>query len=258
MTNSIAVIYCFPRSGGTLLNQCLLCHQDNVVLSEINPAGSVTSAEIQAADSFEILSSAEATALRNESYIAKIRAILKATHDQRKHLCIRDWTVQNFLANNTTWVGSPSMQLEQRLYLKEAGYELREIALMRRSQAIYKSIRANIPEFDKLTVLEFESAYRAYLSKIDSIKKCHLETITQDTQSSFKSVCEHLNLGFAEDFEKRFHLETKATGNNTLIRRPQSAEWTSIRPQGNPPETTDADQQKLFQELDALAGYATT
>ncbi len=262
MPESISIIYCFPRSGGTLLNQCLLCAPANVVLSEVNPAGSVLEPEEQAAAWFKVLTPPQAANLKYAAYLEKISVIHRQTLRAERRLCIRDWTGLNFLPHTTTWVSKPSLQLEQRLYLQQAGYQLREIALLRRSRAVYDSIRQNIPEYHDLLLPVFAQAYRAYLGHIVGVDRFRLEELTEDRQKAVRAICGLLQLEFAADFETRFHLVTTVTGNTTLLRRPESASWTSIRSQAKSPGTNqllaDTPSRELFEELDNLAGYETS
>lgn len=261
MPETISIIYCFPRSGGTLLNQCLLCAPANVVFSEINPAGSVLDPEEQAAAWFKVLTPPQAAALKYAAYLEKISVIHRQTLQAGRRLCIRDWTGLNFLPHTSTWVGEPSLQLEQRLYLQRAGYRLREIVLLRRSQAVYDSIRQNIPEYHDLPLPAFAKAYRAYLGHIAGVDRFFLEELTRDRQTAVRAVSDLLQLEYAADFENRFHLVTSVTGNTTLLRRPESASWTSIRSHAKSPVTTppltDAPSRELFAGLDNFAGYAT-
>lgn len=261
MPDSLSIIYCFPRSGGTLLNQCLLCSPANVLLSEVNPAGSVLEPEEQAAAWFQLLTPAQAAALKDAGYLEKISVILRQTRAAGRRLCLRDWTGLNFLPHTTPWVGEPSLQLEQRLYLRQAGYPLREVALLRRSRAVYDSLRQNIPEYRDLPLPVFARAYRAYLGQIAGVDRFFLEELTRDRQTAVRAICDRLGLEFAADFESRFHLVTSVTGNTTLLRRPESASWTSIRSHAKspatPPPPTDAPSRELFAGLDNLAGYAT-
>ena len=47
------LMFCFLRSGGTLLNRCLGCLPNTIVLSEVNPLGGGTGAAVQATTPFE-------------------------------------------------------------------------------------------------------------------------------------------------------------------------------------------------------------
>jgi hypothetical protein len=254
-------MYCFPRSGGTLLNQCLLCDPANVVLSEVNPAGSVMPPEEQAASWFSVISPAEAAALKDATYLEKLAVLARRTRDAGRNLCLRDWTGLNFLPQVSPWTGAPSGQLEQRLYLQHAGYALREIALLRRSRAVFDSLRANIPEYRTLAPADFAAAYRRFLAAIAGIEKFHLETLTAEKQTVLRTICDRLQLGYAADFAGHFHQVTTVTGNNTLMQRPASAGWTSIQPQApssRPPAAAGRGEEQLYHELDTLAGYGNS
>lgn len=261
MSKSLAVFYCFPRSGGTLLNQCLLCSPANVVLSEVNPAWSVIEPEKQAADWFGLLEAADCTRLAAASYLEKIEAIRERAEAAGRSLCIRDWPGINFLPPVSTWPARPSLQLEQRLYLQKAGYQLKEIALLRRSQAVYESIQAHIMELQEMTVTGFATAYALYLEQITDVKKFYLETLIRQKTEAIRAISTALGLAYAEDFQDRFHLITSVTGNNTLLKRPASAQWTSIRAndtQPAMPPPLSREHRALFDHLDHLAGYETT
>jgi len=256
MSDSIAVFYCFPRSGGTLLNQCLLCAPGTVVLSEINPSSSVIPIEQQAAEWFQLLNPTEAADLANRTYLEKISRVYDRTNAAQKSLCVRDWCGINFLAHISPWLGVPSQVLEQRLYLQHGGYELREIALVRRSAAVYRSLHENIPELAALTVEEFGAAYRSYLRQLSSVKKYQLEHLTSASSAVLKSICADLKMPFPSGFETRFHTITTVTGNNTLPTPPASARWTAIQgtsKTGN--QQPSAEHLEIFEGLDQLAGY---
>ncbi len=259
MKNSLAVIYCFPRSGGTLLNQCLLCAPENVVLSEVNPAGSVIAPEKQAEEWFKLLSPDEASAIKGAPYLERIGCVARKAAETGRILCLRDWTGINFLDGVSPWLGQPSGQLEQRVYLRLAGCTLSEIALLRRSRSVFESIRANVPELSALTVERFAAGYHAYLAQIAANNiTCHrLEEFTSDQHRVLQSICAELGLKYASDFAARFHLIKSVTGNTTLPRPPASASWQAIHNLGHPPEVTHCEPsaKKVFEELDRLAGY---
>lgn len=251
MAKTISVIYCFPRSGGTLLNQCLLCHSRNVVLSEVNPAGSVVEPDIQAAEWFGILKPREAEALHYRTYLDKLAVISDQAARAGRSLCVRDWPAVNFLTSISAGSGVPSELLEQRIYLREAGYQLREVALVRRSEAVFNSIRKHIPELRSFSIKAFARAYRAYLEQIATVKKYHLEDLVKNQQSIVSNICSDLGLAYAPDFIKRFYRIKHVTGNTTLPKPADSARWTTIRA-----AESKASANRTFQELDLLAGYA--
>jgi hypothetical protein len=258
MPKTLAVLYCFPRSGGTLLNQCLLCAKNNVVLSEINPAGSVIEPEIQAADWFELITSHTARQLKYKIYQEKICTIHSKCEATGRKLCVRDWSGINFLPNVSSWAPAPSLALEQRIYLQEAGFELREVVLLRRSKAVFHSIRIHIPKMQQLSAKAFAEGYRAYLEQTKDMARFYLEELTQPRAKIVQKICSALSLDFDAGFEKRFYRVQTATGNITLPNLPASAHWKSIHKEIKTQSPLLMDSQKtvaIFDELDALAGY---
>ena len=73
--NDIAVFYCFARSGGTLINRCLGCIKDNLVLSEVNPHGALLPVETQALDWLKLVSSDQFKNFHDLNYGQKISSV---------------------------------------------------------------------------------------------------------------------------------------------------------------------------------------
>ena len=249
----VSVYYCFPRSGGTLLNQCLLCHPHNMVLSEINPAGSVHSPLEQASQWFGMPAPREQSQLGDSAYIDAIKRIGDFAGSTQRKLVIRDWTGINFLPHLTPWNGAASEQVEQRLYLRRAGFELRECLFLRRSEATYRSLVRSIPECAKLSASEFARIYRAYLAQTHDMTRFNLEAFSQSPAAQLARICEVLDIAMpAPGFEQEFAQQHKVTGNTGLSTSPGSARWKSIVSQAAEPTTKSSP---LFAELDAIAGY---
>lgn len=257
MSPTLAVLYCFPRSGGTLLNQCLLCHPGNAVLSEVNPAGSVIEPEIQARDWMQLLSPTETKEAGGLTYVEKINLISGKAQTAGLVLCLRDWSGINFLTGISPFAGRPSGHLEQRIYLRNEGYALRELALVRRTLPLYQSLKKHVPELAGMQRDDFIRCYRAYLNSIQKIRIIHLEEFTLRQEVSMRAICQHLGLGFAEDFPEKFHTNTHVTGNTTLPTPPESAGWKNIRslPESPAAGSRSKPVDPKFAELDHLAGY---
>ncbi len=249
----ISVYYCFPRSGGTLLNQCLLCHPDNLVLSEVNPAGSVMAPLRQATEWFG-LPLADASEEDNPSdYAEAVTQIHQTALETGRRLIIRDWTGANFLDGLSPWLGRASGQLEQRLYLERLGFTLRECAFVRRSHATYRSLVKHIPECAELSVEQFVDVYRAFLAQIQTMPRFTLENFTANPAKELAAICEKLDAAQpGPDFATNFAQVKEVNGNNTLARPPESASWQQIEKIASTPP---AEAPAPFAELDELAGF---
>ena len=260
MPKLISVFYCYPRSGGTLLNQCLLCAKSTVVLSEVNPASSFLSIEKQAHEWFGLISAREMAALAPKTYLEKVALVEQRCRRQRRRLCVRDWVAVNFIPKLSPLAPTASGVLEQRLFLQESGYELKEAAFLRRSRDIFVSLQKYMPGFQNYSVRDFAIHYREYLEAIGDCPKFHLEEFTCNPEASLRQICHALSLEFPKRFKEEFHSKQSVTGNNTLQTKPASAAASRIKASRAPAPWHRAEParvQALFASLDTLAGYTT-
>ena len=259
MPRTLSVFYCFPRSGGTLLSQCLLCAKSTVVLSEVNPAGSFLPVERQAEKWFKLITTKEAAKLEKQTYLEKIALVAQRCESQKRRLCIRDWSAVNFIPRLSPQAPAASRVLEQRLFLQAAGYEIREVAFLRRSREIFHSVRQHLPGFENYTLTKFADHYGAYLRAVADCPKFYLEDFRRDSAATLRPLCQALGLDFPAGFETGFHGQEHVTGNNTLKIKPASAALARITAgsPAAPVRRESAADRSAFAELDALAGYAT-
>jgi len=259
MPPSISVFYCFPRSGGTLLSQCLLCAPATVVLSEVNPAGSFLPVEQQASEWFGLITAKEAAALGTQTYMEKIDFLAQRSARKKRRLCVRDWVAINFVPGLSPLAPAASGVLEQRLFLQAAGYELKEAVLFRRSESVFRSMRRYIPGFESYPVAQFARQYRAFLDSVADVPRFHLEDLSAKPAATLRQVCAALALDFPPRFQSEFHRQEHVTGNNTLPDKPASASATRIQALPSPASRakTNPKERVVFAQLDALAGYAT-
>jgi len=258
MSLSLPVFYCFPRSGGTLLNQCLLCSKSTVVLSEVNPAGSFLAIERQAGEWFGLITEKEVGQLGARTYLEKIALVARRCRDRQQQLCIRDWVAINFIPKLTPLAPACSGTLEQRAYLRAAGYDLREIVLLRRSGEVLHSLRKHMPGFTDYPLDRFAGQYRAFLRAVEGCPKFYLEEFTRDPDAVLRRICAALSLEFPPGFATEFHGQTHVTGNTTLQKPPPSAtsaRITSLPRSARPRERLPAGSRDVLAALDALAGY---
>ncbi len=259
MPPPISVLYCFPRSGGTLLSQCLLCAPATVVLSEVNPAASFLPVEQQASAWFGLITAKEAAALEARTYLEKVTFLARRCAKKKRRLCVRDWVAINFVPGLTPLAPEASGVLEQRLFLRDAGFEVTEAVLLRRSEQVFRSMRRHIPGFQSYPLREFAQHYRGYLRAVADIPRFQLEELTAKPADTLRRICAALRLDFPPRFQSQFHRQEHVTGNNTLPLKPASASATRIESLPTPTTGVKSSprERALFASLDALAGYAT-
>lgn len=214
--NDIAVFYCFARSGGTLINRCLGCIKDNLVLSEVNPHGSFRSLESQASDWLKLIPSDQCKKFNDLSYGQKIRFLNEAASALNQHLIIRDWSTLNFLSKVYWEYFSPSMILEQDLYLSNDGLQTTCVVVARQSACVYESIVRSFPDQNDLSVEDFAESYLAFAEAVCHHPVIHFEKFCAEPEVQFQKLCDYLNVKFKWSFLTQFHSFNQCTGDNML------------------------------------------
>ncbi len=193
------VFYSFARSGGTLVNQLLGAHQDCAVRSEVNPAASFKPIAEQARDWLSLIEADEAEDFPLLPYAEQVRILHRRAGERDKSLIIRDWVTANFLpdcAGALTW---PSGELEQRLYLENAG---------------------------------FGEAYLACARAATSLPRVHLEALRARPRATLLAILRRFSLdeSAADVLLETFHTFRNCTGNTALVASNESAAGASTPP----------------------------
>ncbi len=253
MPPPLPVIYCFPRSGGTLLSQCLLCAESTVVLSEVNPAASVIAVERQAQEWFGLVTPREASALAAKPYLEKISLLARRCARRKRQLCVRDWVAINFLPPTHPAGASAQRRPLSKVVPAAGGLRTARDCLVAAQRDIFDSLRQRMPGFQRYTVPNFARHYGAYLAAIAEVPKFHLEDFTRKRRRRCGPIYA-LGLEFPARFEQQFHAQQHVTGNNILQTKPPSAALTRIA--ANRPRTAPrpAAAQATVVALDRLAG----
>ena len=102
---SVVVMMCFARSGGTLLNQCLGCLPQVVVLSEVHPLGGgrgrgpvwFDTVKDQAREWYQI-------DVKSDNFAEGVQELEQICELTARQLVVREWTFINFMPyENNGW-----------------------------------------------------------------------------------------------------------------------------------------------------------
>jgi len=256
--DEIPVFYCFARSGGTLLNQCLGVNPNNLVLSEVNPHVSCRPVEQQAQEWLGLLTMDEMAGFARLPYAQKIRQLHDRARQRGARLILRDWCTVNFLARTAAPEIEPSGVLEQPFYLATVGLAPRAIVFTRRAGAVYASIRENFPQLRELDLPTFAGAYLGYARAVAGLPCFKLEDFTTNPASSMQVLAEKMGVEVDPDFQRNYRHFQKCTGNNLIWPPPASLQSDTINPQverrhrtGSPTVSSHPD----LHEADSLLGY---
>jgi hypothetical protein len=255
----IPIIYAFARSGGTLINRCLGCIPNNIVLSEVNPHASVVPLEVQAYDWFNLLSSHDFPVFKQKSYGEKIEWLLKVTHQQGRCIIIRDWPSLNFLERASNDIYIASGVLEQELYLWEYGLNGCPIVFTRRSADVYESLTRSFDQLQDLSVKDFGVCYLNYAQSVSAYPVFHYENFCHEPKKELKRICEVLGVNYNDSFITEFSTFDKCTGDNTLLKPSRGSKLDFIKPLKSNCESKAyivASLDENCQQADKLFGYA--
>ena len=251
---NISVFYSFGRSGSTLLNQCLGCHSNNAVLSEVNPACSYRSVAWQAYHWLGLISENDLPGFSRLTYAQQVTELARLCLQQQRHLIVRDWSTVNFLANVSSGI-EPSYVLEQEFYLKNIEQlNCRQMVFTRRSSGAFHSLRTRFPQYHSLPVEEFARSYLNYAQSVCRFPIFHLEDFTARPAHWLTNICECLDVAYAKDFQEKFADYKDCSGNITIGKDTFSKTSRMITPVTS---SESVAPHPLLTEADALLGYET-
>ena len=195
----VTIMLCFARSGGTVLNQCLGCLPEVVILSEVNPLGggwgveaeaSLTTVKAQAKGWYNIdLDSDE------DDFVGCVVELSKKC----KHLILRDWTVANFLPNLGKTLEDEEIVFDPPksfLILEDLqGHcDVKPFAFVRDAFDVYLSKGGNMPIFAE--------SYLCYVKELLRLEVpvCRYEEFCVDPKHVLRTICEYTGIPYTDDW----------------------------------------------------------
>lgn len=254
----IPLIYAYPRSGGTLVNRCLGSISGNLVLSEVNPLASVVSLAEQANNWLNLLSDEQLEEFVSKSYPEQIYFLATQAKASNHHLVIRDWTAANFIddpANDK--ILTPSLLLEQDLYLSHYGLIRLPIVIVRRAADVYDSINRTFTHLNR-GIECFGETYLTYAQTVCHYPIFHYEQICQDPITQIRLICETLEINYDANFINQFYKFDKCTGDNNLNQSSRGGTLREIKLLSSNLESQDykiANNDENCRKADQLLGY---
>ena len=254
---TIPVLYSFARSGGTLVNQLLGAHQDCAVLSEVNPAASFKPIAEQAREWLSLIEAGEAEGFSRLPYADQVEILHRRAGERGKSLVVRDWVTANFLPDCAGDLTVPSGELEQQLYLENAGFETLPLVVTRRSEAVYRSIQRSFPHLRGVERDTFAQAYLAYARAVVSFPRVHLEALRAQPLAAWLGMLRRFALdeSAADRLLETFHAFRKCTGNTALVESNESAAALRILAPEAPRPEAEGQRSTSMMEADRLLGY---
>ena len=203
----IILLFCYSRSGGTLLSQLLNSNREIALLSEIN-------SRISVSPSHKVMPTAEVLkeqfsqwhnfTPKGETIIEILDDVFNSGDFNRKKIILRDWSFVDFNPSEfNNFSPSNKMNLLEKI---EKNFNVKKIALIRDSIDVCLSMNAD-PE-------SFSIYYGSYIDSLikENVKIYKYEDLVKDSDSFLK------NLSFEIGVENKFDLNNfrsyPATGDN--------------------------------------------
>lgn len=192
-------LYCYARSGGTLLNQCLAAMPDTVVMSEVSTFGNGTGKENISLSLQEQAKKWYGIELRSKEFYVAITELLNHCNQIGKKLIIREWIYASYHAIESNRYNPPkSLQSIQRL--THLNIPVQSIALVRNTYDVW--ISRGTPRMNT-----FAEQYSNYVKDIlrHKIKIYKYEDFCTNPLKEMKSICDYLKIPFDTNFIHTFH-----------------------------------------------------
>lgn len=194
--DEIGVLYCYARTGATLVNQILGCNPDNLVISEVNPTLGYDSPIQQAKQWYGYDGPMTAEAM----YIEQIIEIKKFAVKNNKNLVIRDWSYVDFQGFPFVTPTYKSTQQEEL----GLNFRLNECAMVRHPFDVFVSVNKIESTNGMLPMQSFVKGYDAYTKFAHEVGYIRYEDLCQDPVNTAETLALLLKADIEPDFLTKF------------------------------------------------------
>jgi len=251
----IAIMICFSRSGGTLLNQCLGCLPNVVIMSEVNPLGGgwgrgpiqFDNIKMQAENWYNIK-------LLSNEFSESALELEKICNNNNKHLVLRDWPFINFVPHDYNNLNPPNRLLILDSLRNKS--ELTPFAFLRDSIDIW--ISRELPPAD-----EFFDCYLKYIKTIIKSKMpiFKYEAFCKEPGLVLNNICDYTGLHYSDSYKNyATFINTNGDTQNLKGSRGLLQNKLKLLPRKSIPKAKikEIDQCQKMIESNTLLGYPTT
>ena len=219
---SIAVMLCFARSGGTILNKCLGSIPNVVMLSEVNPMGGGSSGDSNLRTVKEQAKQWYGIDIKSDDFAEGILELYEHCNNNNKHLIIRDWSYINFVPFSLNSYKCPSKFLT--LEALDGKVDLKPFAFMRNSIDAWASLGARKPK-------KYFPHYRKFAETIidENIPYFKYENFCEDPDNLMKEICSYIGIDYSESY-KNYEAFTMANGDTQVKKGSRGTRQKAIKP----------------------------
>ncbi len=249
-----SIMFCYARSGGTLLNRCLGSLPDTVIMSEVNQlmgAGneidSLRTIQTQAKGWYNIQ-------LKNSSFSESLRELHQLSKKDNFNLIIRDWSFVNFVPKNSNSFEPPNKLLSYEEFKNETDFKF--FAFVRDSVDVWLSMEKS-PVKNGDRHLEYLLKFILELKR-NNIKIFKYEDFCANPDKVMKEICEYIDIPFNNSYSE-YNSFTKFNGDSQAYDSRGMAQ-TAIKPLTRR-ELTDEEASFIknhtkMSEINEILGYS--
>lgn len=258
----LGILHQLARTGGTIINRCLGCMRNIVMLSELHPTQPQAhrfNPLYQARQWFDLIRPEEratlrANALRERkpaSFVRSIKLIEERTRLSGRHLLVREYSHADFLSTPATRAVFRSRMVDE---LGEF-YLLRRSAVVRHPLDQWRSMQQYAASRGRCSLADYLKGHRRFAEMASEVGFVRYEDFCREPAATLQRLCANLGVPFDAEFSERWMHYDRLNGD---MSRPPGL---PIRARERPPPN-DRLMEALLQSEDyraslALLGYST-
>lgn len=254
----LGILHQLARTGGTIINRCLGCMRNIVMLSELHPTHPQARRFhplYQAGQWFDLISLEERATLRANalrgggSFVRSIKLIEERTRLSGRHLLIREFSHPDFLRTPRTQPVFRSRMVDEFGAL----YAPRRSAVVRHPLDQWRSMQDYPASSGVCSLSDYLHGYRRFAEMAVEVGFVRYEDFCRDPAATLQQLCGNLAVPFDASFGERWMYYDRLTGD---VSRPPAL---PIRARKRPPPS-DQLMEALLQSADyraslTLLGY---
>jgi hypothetical protein len=258
----IGILHQLARTGGTIINRCIGCMRDIVMLSELHPTFPQARRFhplYQAGQWFDLITPEEQVTLRANalregkrgSFVPSIKLIEERTRSSGRHLLIREFSHADFIRTPRTQPVFRSRMVDELGRL----YALRRSAMVRHPLDQWRSLQDYPASRGRSTLPDYLHGHRRFAEMASEVGFVRYEDFCRDPAATLQQLCGNLGVPFDAEFSERWMHYDRLNGD---VSRPPGL---PIQARHRPPPS-DRLMEALLQSADyraslALLGYNT-
>jgi hypothetical protein len=223
--HQVGILHQLARTGGTIINRCLACMRNIVMLSELHPTlpqGASFNPLYQAGQWFDLLSPDEratfrANARREEklgSFVRSMELIEERTRSSGRHLLIREFSHADFLRTPRTQPVFRSRMVDVLGQL----YALRRHAVVRHPLDQWRSMQEYPATSGRCSLRDYLHGHRRFAEMAVEVGFVRYEDFCRDPAATLRHLCSVLGVPFDATYDERWMHHDRFTGDMSRSR----------------------------------------